>query len=220
MAELQLPIDDIRFAVIDVESNGGITGDHRLIEIAMIVVQRNVTVHRYNSLADPNTRIPPFIEKMTGISEKMLKGAPKEGEALAPVFEELSNPNTVFVAHNAGFDWGFIKRGAERNRRTVPKTTQLCTVKLSRQLNPGLEKHNLGAVAEHMGIEIEDRHRAMGDAEATAIALKSMIEAARSEHSAAVLADLLVLQYVPGSPRALEALGMPVPRKRERRYGR
>lgn len=220
MAELQLPIDDIRFAVIDIESNGGIEGDHRLIEVAMIVLQRNAEINKYSSLADPNTRIPPFIEKMTGISEKMLKGAPQECVALGPVFEELTNPNTVFVAHNAGFDWGFIKRGAERSRRIMPEVTQLCTVKLSRQLNPELEKHNLTAVAEHMGIEIEDRHRAMGDAEATAMALQSMIYAARRNHSAAVLADLLVLQYVPGSPRALEALGMSVPRKREHRYGR
>ena len=216
MTHLQLPIDEVRFAVIDVESNGGVEGDHRLIEIAMVVLQRDVTVDRYESLADPKAPVPPFIQKMTGITEKMLKGAPKERVALSPVLEELSNPNTVFVAHNAGFDWGFIKRGAQRNRVPLPAPPQLCTVKLSRQLNPDLEKHNLGAVAEHMGIEIEDRHRAMGDAVATAIALQTMIDVAKREHDASVLADLLVLQYVPGSPRALEVLGMPVPRKRNR----
>lgn len=197
MTNLDLPISDVRFVVVDVESTGGTSGEHKLIEVAMVVLEDGDVVATHQSLIDPHEPIPEFIQRMTGITDEMVRGAAHEEEALLPLFHELLHPNSVFVAHNVGFDWGFIQKALVRYGGLVPDITRLCTCKLSRRLHAGLARHDLASVAEYCGVVIEGRHRAMGDTDATAQALVQMIEIARTDHDAQTLGDLVALQYAP-----------------------
>jgi len=197
VTNLDLPLSDVRFVVVDVESTGGTTGEHRLIEIAMVVMEGGEVVQTHESLVDPHEDIPPFIQRMTGITNAMVKGAPEEEEAVAPVIEALRDPRSVFVAHNVGFDWGFIRGAMLRSSGIVMETTQLCTCKLSRRLHTDLLKHDLASVAEYCDVNIAGRHRAMGDTEATATVLRQLVARAIEDHGAETLGDLVALQYVP-----------------------
>lgn len=195
---LATPIEQVRFVVVDVETTGGTTGDHRMTEIAMCVVEDDSIVRRYESLMNPRQPIPEFIQLMTGITPEMVANAPEEDYALQPVISEIHADDqvVVFVGHNVGFDWSFVKAAIERMGEAAPDIPRLCTCRLSRRLSTGLAKHNLGAVAEHYGCVIAARHRAMGDTEATAEVLLHLIERARNEHDAATLEDLFALQHV------------------------
>jgi len=200
VTNLDVSLGDVRFVVVDVESTGGTSGEHRLIEIAMIVLQDGMIVDRHASLVNPHESIPDFIQRMTGITEAMVEGAPEEAEAIAPVLAALDHPHAVFVAHNVGFDWGFVQRAIERQGRMVPPIARLCTVKLSRRIHTDLARHDLASVSAHCQVEITDRHRAMGDTEATVEVLRSMLQRAQDEHQAATLGDLIALQYTERSP--------------------
>jgi DNA polymerase-3 subunit epsilon len=147
---------------------------------------------------NPRQPIPEFIQLMTGITPEMVATAPEEDYALQPVISEIHADDqvVVFVGHNVGFDWSFVKAAIERMGEAAPDIPRLCTCRLSRRLSTGLAKHNLGAVAEHYGCVIAARHRAMGDTEATAEVLLHLIERARNEHDAATLEDLFALQHV------------------------
>ncbi len=197
MFETDLALDDLRFVVADVETTGGTSGEHRIIELGYCVIEGGVIVQRVTSLVNPHQPIPEFITRMTGISDEMVASAPDEEEVIGGIARELLDERTVFVAHNVGFDWGFVKRAIIRAGEPLGDVTQLCTCKLSRRLSTGLARHDLGSVASYYGVDITARHRALGDAEATAEALVLMIERARNEHDARSLADLLALQYAP-----------------------
>jgi DNA polymerase III subunit epsilon len=203
--ELQIPIEKTRFVVVDVETTGGTNGDHRMIELAFCVVEDGEIVLQYSSLINPHQDIPDFITVMTGITQSMVKDAPDEDEALAVLLSELCMPNAVFVAHNVGFDWRFIREGILRMGESLPTVYTLCTCKLSRRLNTTLPKHNLAAVAAHFGIENTARHRALGDAEATAKALIAMTILAETEHDATMLHHLADLQYASRAPKKGES---------------
>ncbi len=194
---LNTPLDAVRFVVVDVETTGGRASENRMTEIAMCVVEDESIVARYSSLINPHQPIPDFIQLMTGITQKMVESAPDEDVALPPVVAQLQSESqpVVFVAHNVSFDWSFVSSAIQRMGEAVPDVPRICTCRLSRRMSTGLAKHNLGAVAEHYGITISARHRAMGDTEATALALIKLIERAKQEHDAQTLADLVALQH-------------------------
>lgn len=200
MTNLDVALSDVRFVVVDVESTGGTSGEHRLIEIAMVVLHDGMIVGRHSSLVNPHEPIPDFIQRMTGITGSMVADAPEEAEAIAPVLEALAHPSSVFVAHNVGFDWGFIQRAIERQGRMVPPIARLCTVKLSRRIHTELARHDLASVSAHCNVQITDRHRAMGDTEATVEVLRSILQRAQDDHQASTLGDLIALQYTERSP--------------------
>lgn len=197
MTDLSLPISQSRFVVVDVESAGGTFGYHRLIEVAMLVVEKSKIVQRFSSLVNPHEDIPEFISEMTGITNSMVRDAPDAVEALAPIEAALADSHAVFVAHNVGFDWGLIARALNEAHGAAPDVLQLCTCKLSRRLHPTLRKHGLDSVADYLGIPVVGRHRAFGDAEATAQCLLKMITTAQQDHRAESLLDLASLQYAP-----------------------
>ncbi len=197
MIDLTLPIDDVRFAVVDCETTGGTSGEHRIMEIGVCVVEDGMIMQRHSSLINPHQTIPDFIQLMTGITTAMVADAPEEDEALAPLTQIFADERTVFVAHNVGFDWKFVSASMQRIGEPLGDVAQLCTCKLSRRISSGLKRHDLGSVADHYGVNITERHRALGDAEATAQALLGMIEIARNEHEAQTLGDLIALQYAP-----------------------
>ncbi|NQW29225.1 MAG: GIY-YIG nuclease family protein [Ignavibacteria bacterium] len=197
MLDLLTPLDEVRFVVVDIESTGGTSGDHRIIEIAFCVIENGEIVGRYESLINPHERIPDFISVMTGITNEMVSTAPDEDVAMLPLLRELSDEHSVFVAHNVGFDWGFVAKTLLRCGHEVPDIHRLCTVKLSRRLSTGLAKHDLASVAEFYNVVINARHRAMGDTEATAFVLKSLLQRCIDEFEATTIGDIVNLQYAP-----------------------
>lgn len=197
MSDLDLPLEDVRFVVADVETTGGSKGTHRITELGFCVIEDGVIVKRFTSLINPRQLIPDFITLMTGITNAMVEGAPEEDAVIPRLLEELRIDGTVFAAHNVGFDWGFVSSAMMRCGEEVPDVQRLCTCRLSRRISSGLPRHDLGSVAEYYEVKIQARHRALGDAEATAEALVHMIARSRQEHEAQSLSDLLALQTSP-----------------------
>ncbi|MBO9613663.1 MAG: 3'-5' exonuclease [Dyadobacter sp.] len=151
------------YAIVDIETTGG-GGTSRITEIAVFRHDGTRIVDFFHSLINPEMYIPPFITRLTGIDNEMVKDAPTFFEVQDAV--RAMTRDAWFVAHNAKFDYGFIKRefGAldEYFQRDL-----LCTVQLSRKIFPGLKSYSLGNLCESLEIMIENRHRAHGDAEAT-----------------------------------------------------
>jgi DNA polymerase III subunit epsilon len=155
------------FAIIDIETCGGKYEFRkgRITEICILLHDGLQVTEKFTTLIDPECNISPYFTSLTGITNDMVAGKPKFHEIAQKVWEMTEN--RVFVAHNVGFDYGFIRDefaslGAKFRRET------LCTVRLSRKLIPGKISYSLGTLCSSLGIENEARHRAEGDAVATA----------------------------------------------------
>ena len=183
-------LDSCRFAVVDVETTGcrAYKGD-RVIEVAVVTLEGGAGEARvvFQALVNPGIPIPPFVASLTGIDGTMLRDAPPFDAIVDGLLEALAG--TVFVAHNARFDWAFISAEVQRTRGLVLQGPRVCTLRLARRLLPDLERRNLDAVTYHFGIEIQGRHRAVGDAVAAAKCLARLLRLAREE-GAVRLGDL------------------------------
>lgn len=154
-----------RFAVIDVETTGLSPKHERLTEIAIIIIEDGKVVDEFSSLLNPEKKIPYRITQLTGINNQMVQEAPHFFEIAKQVVQMTEN--CTFVAHNASFDYRFIQ--AEFSRYGFDYQRKLLdTVKLSRKLLPGFRSYSLGKLTAQLGIQINGRHRALGDAMATA----------------------------------------------------
>jgi DNA polymerase III subunit epsilon len=153
------------YAIVDIETTGGYADHHRITEIAIYHYDGLQITDHYHTLLNPGRKIPQFITGLTGITSRMVEEAP----AFETVAEEIMSwlRDRIFVAHNAQFDFSFLKKEFEGVGINW-QTKKLCTVRLSRKIIPGLESYSLGRLAESLGIRIPDRHRAGGDAQATA----------------------------------------------------
>ena len=191
LAQLSLgspELSDCAFAVVDVETTGNSAGrGDRIVEIAVVAVTGEKTELIYNSLVNPERAIPRFTSALTRITQTMVRRQPTFGEIADDVMAVLAG--RVFVAHNARFDWLFVGREMRSARDLVLHGPRLCTVDLTRRLVPGLRSRSLDSVANYFGVAITDRHRAAGDAVATASVLQRLLELAR-EQGARTLEDL------------------------------
>jgi DNA polymerase-3 subunit epsilon len=152
------------YSIIDIETTGGNPYRDKITEIAIYVHDGEKVIREYSTLINPERHIPPFITRMTGISNEMVIRAPKFYEVAKDIVKITEG--TVFVAHNASFDYNFIK-SEFKNLGYFYQRECLCTVKLSRKLIPGKRSYSLGRLCRELDILIEDRHRAAGDALAT-----------------------------------------------------
>jgi DNA polymerase III subunit epsilon len=153
------------YAIVDIETTGGYAGYHRVTEVAVYHHDGLNITDRYSTLLNPGRSIPNFITGLTGIDYQLVKDAPTFADVADEIFSWLDG--RVFVAHNAHFDYSFLKKEFE-DAGINWNSKKLCTVRLSRKIIPGLRSYSLGRLAESLGIGISDRHRAGGDAEATA----------------------------------------------------
>ena len=161
------------YAIVDIETNGGGYEGQRITEIAIFIFDGNSIIEEFTSLVNPECSIPAFITSLTGITNAMVKNAPKFYE-LAKKVEELTK-DTIFVAHNVNFDYKIIQ--AEFKKLGFDwKRKKLCTVRLSRKLIPGLNSYSLGNICVAENIPINGRHRAKGDAEATTELFRRLLE--------------------------------------------
>src|SRR5579875_458599 len=171
-------LTDVEFVVLDTETTGLRPGLDRLIEIAGVLVRGGEIRGTFQSLVNPERRIPPFISQFTGISQEMVSSAPTAKEVL-PLFLRFIDGTTV-VGHNVGFDAGFLSYEAKLLGTTFP-LDGLDTIPLARRFLPNLKRFKLELVAEHLGIPTKNRHRALGDAEVTAQVFLRILERAQQE---------------------------------------
>ncbi len=153
-----------RVSFVDVETTGSSPARERVTEIGVVTVDADGDQQRmteWSSLVNPGIPIPPEIQWLTGITNEMVRDAPAFADIAEPLFDRLQD--AVFVAHNARFDYGFLK--AEFQRAGIAwRAATLCTVRLSRLLYPDRGPHTLDAIVARFGLEGEQRHRALGDA--------------------------------------------------------
>jgi DNA polymerase-3 subunit epsilon len=174
-------LSSLSFAVVDVETTGGRAdyGD-RITEIAVVTVRDGRVVDVFETLVNPERSIPPFITRLTNISWEMVRDKSPFRDVCDEVLRVLDG--NVFVAHNANFDWRFVSAEVARSTGRELIGRRLCTVRLSRRLLPQLRSRSLDWVARHYGVDIPPgkRHRAAGDALATAQCLVRLLDDARS----------------------------------------
>ena len=150
-----------RLAIIDLETTGTAATADRITEIGIVRVEQGRVIEEWSTLVNPQTFIPIEIQALTGITDAMVKNAPTFEDIHDEVLARLQGH--LFVAHNARFDYGFIKN--ELRRLEMPFSEEvLCTVRLSRRLYPEAAHHNLDALVARHGLDAKDRHRALGDA--------------------------------------------------------
>lgn len=153
------------FAIIDIETTGGSPKNSKVTEIAIYKHDGKEIIDEYSTLVNPEIPIPPFIVNLTGISDSMVESAPKFFEVAKAIVEFTEG--CVFVAHNVGFDYGVL-RAEFRSLGFDYRRPHLCTVRSSRFIIPGHESYSLGKLTRSLGIALVGRHRAGGDALATA----------------------------------------------------
>ncbi|MGN6231550.1 MAG: exonuclease domain-containing protein [Trinickia sp.] len=155
------PPIDTPIAFVDLETTGGSAAEHRITEIGIVTVGPG-GVSRWSTLVNPGQPIPPFIQSLTGITDAMVRDAPTFASLAPDVFGRLAG--SLFVAHNASFDRGFLRSEFERAGFSFHPDV-LCTVKLSRALWPHEKRHGLDALIERHALEPLARHRALADAD-------------------------------------------------------
>ena len=177
-------LDRESFIVVDVEATGSrpFNGD-RITEVAAIHVQAGIVTPVFETLVNPERPIPPAVMALTNITAEMVRRAPRFGEICEQLLGALEGH--VFVAHNANFDWRFVSAEVERATGRPLLGRRICSVRLARKLVPQLARRNLDAVTHYFGITNHARHRAGGDAMATARAFTRLLSAAaeRGIHS-------------------------------------
>lgn len=153
------------FVVFDVETTGFSSRNDKIIEIGAVKIENKKIVDSFNTLINPSRPISQEITDLTGIDDSMLIGQPKFEE----ICDEFANfiDGAILVAHNAAFDIGFLKTNLEKNGKKFDKA-YIDTLELSRILYPNVRSHALGKIAKRLGISLENAHRAVDDARATA----------------------------------------------------
>ncbi|MCX6121821.1 MAG: 3'-5' exonuclease [Ignavibacteriales bacterium] len=185
-------LSDGTFVVVDVETTGLNPIEDRITEIAMMKVKNGVLLDEFSTLINPLVSIPASITNLTGIDNLMVADAPTAREVAPTIADFLGN--AIFVAHNAQFDWGFVSQTTMRERGIELNNSQLCTVKLSRIILPHLPSKSLGPVTTALNITIPERHRASGDAYATALVLVKFISYVQRKHDIHLVSELLRFQ--------------------------
>ena len=160
------------YAVVDIETSGGRAQVDKITEIAIYIHDGEKIVDEFSTLINPETYIPPFITRLTGINNDMVATAPKFYEVAKKIV--LMTEGRLFVAHNAPFDYRFIQEEFKRLGYNYQRQT-MCTVRMSRKIIPGMGSYSLGNLCQNLGITINNRHRAAGDALATTKLLELLL---------------------------------------------
>jgi DNA polymerase-3 subunit epsilon len=169
----------LKYAIIDIETTGGSFKTGRITEVAVYLHSGAKLLDEYSTLINPEVPIPPFVAKLTGISDKLVSTAP----TFAEIAEELLRitAGAVFVAHNANFDYSFVKEEYRRLGMDF-RMKRLCTVQLSRKTFPGLPSYSLDKLTKELGIALDGHHRATVDALATLKVFEKILEKQNTPH--------------------------------------
>lgn len=186
-----------KFAFIDIETTGTSPKSRRIIEVAIIIWQNGKILETFDTLLQPDCSIPPIITSITGIDDQMVAHAPRFAD-VANKIESLLD-STIFVAHNARFDYGFIKNEFLRLGQNFNAKT-CCTVKLARLLFPDFSKFNLGFLSEYFEINLDNHHRALADT----TAMLRLWEHWLKEYPEDFMEQLKILNQAPILPSQLD----------------
>ncbi len=156
---------DGEYVVLDIETTGLNSEKDRITEIGAVKIKDSVIVDKFSSFVNPEMPIPNFIVKLTGITDEMVKSAPAIDSVLLKLLEFIGE--AAVVAHNASFDLGFLRHNAKQIGKNIGNPV-LDTLQLCRSMFPELGKHRLNVVAKHLGVSLENHHRAVDDSKATA----------------------------------------------------
>ena len=186
-------LERLTYAVVDLETTGGAPDrGHRITEIAVVEVRAGAISEGFQTLVNPGRPIPRPMSELTGITDEMVSGAPFFDGVAQQLFDRMEG--RVFVAHNAPFDWRFLSYQFCDCLGAAPEGPRLCTLKMARRLVPDLRPRHLDALASHFGVAIHSRHRALGDALATARILLGLLDEARALGVRDLTSLLLLLQ--------------------------
>ncbi len=166
------------YAIVDIETTGGYASANGITEVAIYVFDGKEVIEKFETLINPRQPIPRYIQSFTGITDEMVANAP-EFENVAENISRLLNEN-IFIAHNVNFDYSFLKSHLLRVGHDL-KSKKLCTVRLSRRIFPGFSSYSLGNLCRSLEIDITNRHRAGGDAEATVKVFSKLLENDRED---------------------------------------
>ena len=173
-----MDLRELPFAVVDVEATGSrVNGGDRVMEIGIVHVRGEEAVTVVDTLVNPQRPVAPFVTRLTGLSWNHLHEAPTFADVAERVREALDDH--IFVAHNSRFDFRFLSSELRRLTGRGLSGPRLCTVKFARKLLAHLPRRNLDALAFHYEVPVIGRHRAGGDARATATILLRMLADAR-----------------------------------------
>jgi DNA polymerase-3 subunit epsilon len=194
------------YAIVDIETTGGYAAANGITEIAIFISDGSRVLREFHSLLNPGYRIPRFIESLTGITNEMVKSE-KDFQSIGSELYEILN-DKIFVAHNVNFDYSFLKHHLLQCGYYL-NCKKLCTVRLSRQIFPGLRGYGLDKICKHAGIEIADRHRAKGDAEATVKLFHVLVENDSNGCLERMLKSTSKEQFLPPNVSAVEIKKIP-----------
>ena len=187
------------YSILDVETTGGKFNEEGITEIAIYRFDGEKIVDQFVSLINPEIPIQPFVQQLTGINDKMLINAPKFYQIAKRILEITEN--SILVAHNSSFDYRMLKIEFERLGYKF-YISQLCTVKLSKKIIPGLKSYKLGNLVKNLGIPISNRHRASGDALATVELFKLLL----LKDNEKVIVNSLITETKPSSKNKWQKL--------------
>lgn len=194
------------YAIVDIETTGSYAANNGITELAIVLHDGNKIVDRFETLVNPQIPVPRYIQALTGIDNRMTESAPRFNEIAGRVYEMLKD--AVFIAHNVNFDYSFLKFHLEASGYSfnVPK---LCTVRLSRKLFPGLPGYSLGKLCRELNVPLENRHRAGGDADATAILFEKILSRDSQGHIQQMLKGGSRERYLPPNLPAEQINALP-----------
>jgi DNA polymerase-3 subunit epsilon len=182
------------FAIVDIETTGGHASANGITEIAIVLHDGVREEGRFSTLVNPQIPIQKYVQSLTGITDAMVAKAPLFSLVAHNIHNLLKD--RVFVAHNVNFDYSFVKHQLQQEgfQLDVPK---LCTIRLSRKIFPGLPKYGLASLCHHFNIDNDSRHRAMGDADATAQLFSLLVQHDKSGELKKMMKKRTVEQYLP-----------------------
>jgi len=206
LVKITLQTFSVQFAIVDIETTGGFAAKNGITEIAVFISDGREIIDSYHTLINPYYTIPRFVESLTGITNEMVSTERDFKMISGELFEILNDK--VFVAHNVNFDYSFLKyhfaqAGYDLNCK------KLCTIRLGRQIIPGLKGYGLDKICRHLKIDIEDRHRAKGDAEATAKLFHYLLKIDTNRHVQTMLKSSSKEQFLPPNVSANEIKKIP-----------
>jgi DNA polymerase-3 subunit epsilon len=184
------------YAIVDIETTGGYASANGITEIAICIHNGKKVVERYSTLVNPRKSIPIYISALTGISDEMVQDAPPFEDVAHDIYHMLNGK--IFVAHNVNFDHSFVKYHLAAAGYDL-QCNKLCTVRLGRKIMPGLPSYSLGKLCRHLNIENNSRHRAMGDANATAQLFTMFLQSDKNNHISLALKQNSKEQVLPAN---------------------
>jgi len=161
------------YAIVDIETTGGYAARNGIIEIAVKVFDGESIIEQFETLINPEQQIPKYIKAFTGIDNEMVQFAPRFEDIARELYYLLNDK--IFVAHNVNFDYSFIKNSLQAYGYTL-NAKKLCTIRLARQVFPGLPSYGLGNLCRSLDIDLINRHRAGGDVAATVILFQKILK--------------------------------------------